>query len=257
MHVNIYIVAIASHDGVNPLTSTSLSGATHTKMIIRGDPNFSLSLSGLTLLSFSPSIAYSPLLAAMLLTGFGTAGNMWDENGPGILMWYILYTIPMGALCAVVGLILALVGRCAVAKRVFDCSERNDDLITQRELSNRRRAVILLLVGPVLTAVTLLTGGIFSEAVTVVPLVGLIASIAGTVLLRRGPRPLQHTHLREADGLSDEAPAMAANVVAIPVQTQPVPPASLPVAPSSAWHGEGASAPPSAQPAVGSAPSVA
>jgi len=55
--------------------------------------------------------AVSPILLAFVASLF-QGGSMWDEgSGTGTFIWFMLFTLPVGLLLVVFGLVLALVHR--------------------------------------------------------------------------------------------------------------------------------------------------
>jgi len=55
--------------------------------------------------------AISPILLAFVASLF-QGGSMWDESsGTGTLIWFMLFTLPIGLLLVVIGLAMALVRR--------------------------------------------------------------------------------------------------------------------------------------------------
>jgi len=55
--------------------------------------------------------AVSPILLAFVTSLF-QGGSMWDEgSGTGTFIWFMLFTLPVGLLLVVFGLVLALVHR--------------------------------------------------------------------------------------------------------------------------------------------------
>ena len=55
--------------------------------------------------------AVSPILIAFLTSLF-QGGSMWDEgSGTGTFIWFMLFTLPVGLLLVVIGLVMALVRR--------------------------------------------------------------------------------------------------------------------------------------------------
>lgn len=55
--------------------------------------------------------AVSPILLAFVASLF-QGGSMWDEgSGTGTFIWFMLFTLPVGLLLVVIGLVIALVRR--------------------------------------------------------------------------------------------------------------------------------------------------
>jgi hypothetical protein len=55
--------------------------------------------------------AVSPILLAFVTSLF-QGGSMWDEgSGTGTFIWFMLFTLPVGLLLVVIGLVMALVRR--------------------------------------------------------------------------------------------------------------------------------------------------
>ena len=55
--------------------------------------------------------AVSPILLAFVASLF-QGGSMWDEgSGTGTFIWFMLFTLPVGLLLVVFGLVMALVHR--------------------------------------------------------------------------------------------------------------------------------------------------
>ena len=55
--------------------------------------------------------AVSPILLAFVASLF-QGGSMWDEgSGTGTFIWFMLFTLPVGLLLVVFGLVMALVRR--------------------------------------------------------------------------------------------------------------------------------------------------
>ena len=55
--------------------------------------------------------AVSPILLAFVTSLF-QGGSMWDESsGTGTFIWFMLFTLPVGLLLVVIGLVIALVRR--------------------------------------------------------------------------------------------------------------------------------------------------
>jgi uncharacterized membrane protein len=55
--------------------------------------------------------AVSPILLAFVASLF-QGGSMWDEgSGTGTFIWFMLFTLPVGLLLVVIGLVMALVRR--------------------------------------------------------------------------------------------------------------------------------------------------
>jgi TRAP-type C4-dicarboxylate transport system permease small subunit len=55
--------------------------------------------------------AISPILLAFVASLF-QGGSMWDESsGTGTFIWFMFFTLPVGFLLVVIGLVLALVRR--------------------------------------------------------------------------------------------------------------------------------------------------
>jgi hypothetical protein len=55
--------------------------------------------------------AVSPILLAFVTSLF-QGGSMWDEgSGTGTFIWFMLFTLPVGLLLVVFGLVMALVRR--------------------------------------------------------------------------------------------------------------------------------------------------
>ena len=55
--------------------------------------------------------AISPILLAFVTSLF-QGGSMWDESsGTGTFIWLILFTLPVGFLLVLIGLVMALVRR--------------------------------------------------------------------------------------------------------------------------------------------------
>jgi hypothetical protein len=55
--------------------------------------------------------AVSPILLAFVTSLF-QGGSMWDEgSGTGTFIWFMLFTLPVGLLLVVIGLMMALVRR--------------------------------------------------------------------------------------------------------------------------------------------------
>jgi uncharacterized membrane protein len=55
--------------------------------------------------------AVSPILLAFVTSLF-QGGSMWDEgSGTGTFIWFMLFTLPLGLLLVVIGLVMALVRR--------------------------------------------------------------------------------------------------------------------------------------------------
>jgi len=53
----------------------------------------------------------SPILLAFVTSLF-QGGSMWDEgSGTGTFIWFMLFTLPVGLLLVVIGLVIALVRR--------------------------------------------------------------------------------------------------------------------------------------------------
>ena len=53
----------------------------------------------------------SPILLAFVTSLF-QGGSMWDEgSGTGTFIWFMLFTLPVGLLLVVIGLVMALVRR--------------------------------------------------------------------------------------------------------------------------------------------------
>jgi len=56
-------------------------------------------------------LAISPILLAFVTSLF-QGGSMWDEgSGTGTFIWFMLFTLPVGLLLVVIGLVIALVRR--------------------------------------------------------------------------------------------------------------------------------------------------
>lgn len=63
-------------------------------------------------------LALSPLAIAFLLSAAGGFEvSMWDENGPGVAIWYMFYTIPLGVMVSLAGFIGFLVTGITMATR--------------------------------------------------------------------------------------------------------------------------------------------
>jgi hypothetical protein len=55
--------------------------------------------------------AFSPLLLAFVTSLF-QGGSMWDEgNGTGTFIWFMIFTLPVGFVVVVIGLVMAVVRR--------------------------------------------------------------------------------------------------------------------------------------------------
>ena len=55
--------------------------------------------------------AFSPILLAFITSLF-QGGSMWDEgSGTGTFVWFTLFTLPVGLLLVVIGLVMVLVRR--------------------------------------------------------------------------------------------------------------------------------------------------
>ena len=55
--------------------------------------------------------AFSPILLAFITSLF-QGGSMWDESsGTGTFIWFMLFTLPVGLLLVVIGLVMMLVRR--------------------------------------------------------------------------------------------------------------------------------------------------
>ncbi len=55
--------------------------------------------------------AISPILLAFVTSLF-QGGSMWDESsGTGTFIWFMFFTLPIGLLLVVTGLVMALVRR--------------------------------------------------------------------------------------------------------------------------------------------------
>ena len=55
--------------------------------------------------------AISPILLAFVTSLF-QGGSMWDESsGTGTFIWFMFFTLPIGLLLVVIGLVMALVRR--------------------------------------------------------------------------------------------------------------------------------------------------
>jgi uncharacterized membrane protein len=55
--------------------------------------------------------AVSPILLAFVTSLF-QGGSMWDESsGTGTFIWFMFFTLPVGLLLVVIGLVMALVRR--------------------------------------------------------------------------------------------------------------------------------------------------
>jgi hypothetical protein len=55
--------------------------------------------------------AVSPILLAFVTSLF-QGGSMWDESsGTGTFIWFMFFTLPIGLLLVVIGLVMALVRR--------------------------------------------------------------------------------------------------------------------------------------------------
>ena len=55
--------------------------------------------------------AVSPILLAFVTSLF-QGGSMWDESsGTGTFIWFMFYTLPIGLLLVVIGLVMALLRR--------------------------------------------------------------------------------------------------------------------------------------------------
>jgi hypothetical protein len=72
--------------------------------------NNKLTIAGAITLAGSFLFAFSPLALAYFSTPAG--GNMWSEggNGGGTAIWLMLFTLPLGFLTGVTGLVLLIVG---------------------------------------------------------------------------------------------------------------------------------------------------
>lgn len=63
-------------------------------------------------------LALSPLAIAFLLSAAGGfEQSMWDGNGPGVAIWYMFYTIPLGVMVSLAGFIGFLVTGITMATR--------------------------------------------------------------------------------------------------------------------------------------------
>ena len=55
--------------------------------------------------------AFSPLLLA-LITSIFQGGSMWDESsGSGGFIWFMFFTLPVGLLLILIGLVMAAIRR--------------------------------------------------------------------------------------------------------------------------------------------------
>ena len=55
--------------------------------------------------------AVSPILLAFVTSLF-QGGSMWDESsGTGTFIWFMFFTLPIGLLLVVIGLVMALLRR--------------------------------------------------------------------------------------------------------------------------------------------------
>ena len=55
--------------------------------------------------------AFSPILLAFV-TSLLQGGSMWDESsGTGTFIWFMIFTLPVGFLLVVIGLVMAVVRR--------------------------------------------------------------------------------------------------------------------------------------------------
>ena len=55
--------------------------------------------------------AISPILLAFVTSLF-QGGSMWDEgNGTGTFIWFMIFTLPVGFVVVVIGLVMAVVRR--------------------------------------------------------------------------------------------------------------------------------------------------
>jgi TRAP-type mannitol/chloroaromatic compound transport system permease small subunit len=55
--------------------------------------------------------AFSPLLLAFVTSLF-QGGSMWDESsGTGTFIWFMIFTLPVGFVLVVIGLVMAVVRR--------------------------------------------------------------------------------------------------------------------------------------------------
>jgi hypothetical protein len=56
-------------------------------------------------------LAFSPILLAFLTSLF-QGGSMWDESsGTGSFIWFMFFTLPLGLLLVVIGLVMVLLRR--------------------------------------------------------------------------------------------------------------------------------------------------
>jgi len=65
------------------------------------------------------AFALSPLLIAFIASLF-QRGSILDETGAGAFLWYLLFTLPVGFLITLIGLIALIIRR--VRKRDIACA---------------------------------------------------------------------------------------------------------------------------------------
>lgn len=56
------------------------------------------------------AFAISPLLIAFIASLF-QGGSIWDETGAGAFLWYLFFTLPVGFLIFLIGLIALIIRR--------------------------------------------------------------------------------------------------------------------------------------------------
>jgi predicted branched-subunit amino acid permease len=56
------------------------------------------------------AFALSPLLIAFIASLF-QGGSIWDETGAGAFLWYLFFTLPVGFLIILIGLIALIIRR--------------------------------------------------------------------------------------------------------------------------------------------------
>jgi predicted branched-subunit amino acid permease len=64
----------------------------------------------LPLIRIGLAFALSPLLIAFIASLF-QGGSIWDETGAGASLWYFFFTLPVGFLIILIGLIALIIRR--------------------------------------------------------------------------------------------------------------------------------------------------